>query len=55
MSSTSMSPYLDAELAYRLERLSAGVAHPAVYHRRRLWPALSRGTRAVVHRPASHN
>lgn len=55
MSSTSMSLYLDAELTYRLERLSAGTAHPAVEHRRRLWPALFRTIREVAHRPTPNN
>lgn len=35
MLSTSMGPYLDAELAYRLERLSDGRPRVSVRRRRR--------------------
>lgn len=53
MLSTSLSPYLDAELAYRLERLSDARPHVAVQRNHR-WLQTVRARRGstAAHRPA---
>lgn len=53
MLSSAMNPFLDAELAYRQERLAAGLPHVRFQGRRRsLWPVFARTSRTLAHRPA---
>jgi len=52
MLSTSLSPYLGAEIAYRQERLLADRGLRTTKRTRRLGPAIARSTRALAHRPA---